>query len=129
MYFSLLGAGIGLFVFLIYLGVPIFPMVMLVGIGGVLWYYSATNSKAGAPWKHAREKDQRHSIPNVRFTDIGGQTRAKQELMEALDFLIEQEKMQAYGIQALKGILLAGPPGTGKTLMAKAAAHYSDAVF
>jgi ATP-dependent metalloprotease FtsH len=129
MYFSLLGGGLGIFVFLAYLGVPILPMLVIVGIGTVIWYYSGVGTKAGSLWKKGKSNDQRSVIPRIQFTDIGGQDRAKKELMEALDFLIQQEKMQTYGIQPLKGILLTGPPGTGKTLMAKAAAHYSDAVF
>ncbi|WP_028777208.1 AAA family ATPase [Shimazuella kribbensis] len=129
MYFSLLGVGLGLLLFLAYLGVPILPMLVIVGIGIAIWYFSGTGTKAGSLWKKENAKDQRNTIPRIQFTDIGGQERAKKELMEALDFLIQQDKMQAYGIQPLKGILLTGPPGTGKTLMAKAAAHYSDAVF
>src|SRR6478752_2358523 len=129
MYLSLLGVGVGLFLFLVYLGVPILPMLVVIGIGIAIWYFSATGAKAGSPWKKGNAQNQRNLIPTTRFSDIGGQNRAKQELMEALDFLIQQEKMQEYGIHPIKGILLTGPPGTGKTLMAKAAAHYSDAVF
>jgi ATP-dependent metalloprotease FtsH len=129
MIFPIVGVGLGLFLFFIYLGVPILPMLVIVGIVVAVWYFSGSNLKAGSPWKNGSSHDQRNAIPNIRFTDIGGQTRAKKELMEALDFLIEQEKMNEYGIRPLKGILLTGPPGTGKTLMAKASAHYSDAVF
>jgi ATP-dependent Zn protease len=65
----------------------------------------------------------------LTFDEIGGQDRAKGELMEALDFLIKYEEISKFGIRPLKGILLEGPPGTGKTLMAKASAHYSNSVF
>src|SRR5699024_2740643 len=76
------------------------------------------------------EKSKRTSKPAyLTFEDIGGQDRAKKELVEALDFLIRQEDIQKLGIRPLKGILLTGPPGTGKTLMAKAAAHYADSIF
>src|SRR5690606_20849218 len=68
-------------------------------------------------------------IPPVTFADIGGQEIAKRELMEALNFLKDEEKVKDLGIRPLKGILLSGPPGTGKTLMAKAAASYTDSVF
>lgn len=76
-------------------------------------------------------KSRAHAVvkTNVKFEDIGGQERAKNELKEALDFLIYQDKIEQYGIRPLKGILLFGPPGTGKTLMAKAAADYTDSVF
>lgn len=65
----------------------------------------------------------------IAFTDVGGQTTAKKELMEALDFINKGNKATELGIRPLKGILLTGPPGTGKTLLAKAAATYTDAVF
>lgn len=63
------------------------------------------------------------------FDQIGGQERAKQELVEALDFLVKRDQIAKLGIRPLKGILLAGPPGTGKTLLAKAAAQYTDSVY
>jgi cell division protease FtsH len=65
----------------------------------------------------------------ISFEQIGGQERAKRELVEALNFLVRPEQMTQFGIRPLKGILLTGPPGTGKTLMARAAAHYTDSVF
>lgn len=68
-------------------------------------------------------------IPTVDFDEIGGQNRVKNELKEALQFLIDRKKIAQFGIRPIKGILLTGPPGTGKTLMAKAAAHYTDSVF
>src|SRR5690606_6106126 len=65
----------------------------------------------------------------VTFDQIGGQEVAKRELVEALDFVKDAERVARLGIRPLKGLLLAGPPGTGKTLMAKAAANYTDSVF
>jgi cell division protease FtsH len=129
MYLPFIGVGIGIFLFLAYVGVPLLQMVVMVGIAIAIWYFTSAGKKVGSLWNHGGSQDHRNTIPNIRFTDIGGQTKAKQELMEALDFLIQQDKMKNYGIQPLKGILLTGPPGTGKTLMAKAAAHYSDAIF
>ncbi|TGE35215.1 AAA family ATPase [Desulfosporosinus fructosivorans] len=65
----------------------------------------------------------------INFEDIGGQSVAKKELQEALDFLRYSDRMKALGIRPLKGILLSGPTGTGKTLLAKAAAKYTDSAF
>ena len=67
--------------------------------------------------------------PDVTFDDIGGQASAKQELLEALEFLAEAERVRRMGIRPLRGILLTGPPGTGKTLLAKAAANRTGSVF
>jgi len=68
-------------------------------------------------------------IQQVSFDEVGGQDHVKQELQEALDFLVYREEIAKRGIRILKGILLTGPPGTGKTLLAKAAANYTDSVF
>ena len=68
-------------------------------------------------------------MKDYNFENIGGQEVAKQELKEALEFLINSQEMNKRGIRPLKGVLLTGPPGTGKTLLAKAAANYSDAVY
>ncbi|HBK86186.1 MAG TPA: ATPase, partial [Firmicutes bacterium] len=65
----------------------------------------------------------------ISFDDIGGQAVAKQELLEALDFINQHEAIKRLGIRPLKGLLLSGPPGTGKTLLAKAAATYTDSTF
>lgn len=77
----------------------------------------------------ARSDSRKAVVAPLSFEQIGGQERAKNELIEALDFLVRPDEIRKFGIRPLKGILLTGPPGTGKTLMAKAAAHYADAVF
>ncbi|MEK4249831.1 AAA family ATPase [Paenibacillus sp. FSL W7-1287] len=69
------------------------------------------------------------AIKQISFDEVGGQEHVKQELQEALDFLVRREEIAKRGIRILKGILLTGPPGTGKTLLAKAAASYTDSVF
>jgi cell division protease FtsH len=69
------------------------------------------------------------AVPDVKFTDIGGQNAAKKELLEAIEFIRNREQIKAMGIRPLKGVLLTGPPGTGKTLLAKAAANYTDSIF
>jgi len=65
----------------------------------------------------------------LSFDDIGGQERPKQELQEALAFLLDREATSRFGIRPMKGILLTGQPGTGKTLLARASAHFTDSVF
>lgn len=56
----------------------------------------------------------------ARFDDAAGVDKAKQELVEIIDFLREPERFTRIGGQIPRGILLVGPPGTGKTLLAKA---------
>ncbi|MBO8162956.1 MAG: AAA family ATPase [Brevibacillus sp.] len=116
--------------FLLFLNVNVGPFLVfaavLVGIYFLLSRQSGTGLGTGG-----RRKRSQHVVPksNVQFADIGGQERAKRELMEALDFLIRKDQIAHYGIRPIKGVLLTGPPGTGKTLMAKAAANYTNSAF
>lgn len=120
----IIGIIAGLFLFAVYCGYNILPLIVLGAFGGTLYLI---NKKKGLI-----KGDSYQKIYNDRqfmFEDIGGQKTAKQELKEALDFLLFSDKVSEMGIRPLKGILLTGPPGTGKTLLARAAAGYTDAVF
>merc|ERR1719487_35331 len=65
----------------------------------------------------------------VRFKDVAGQTQAKREIVEFVDFLKDPSKYEAVGARIPKGGLLIGPPGTGKTMLAKAVAGEADRPF
>ncbi len=68
--------------------------------------------------------------PNVNWNDVGGLSKIKQELKEAVEWPLKHPaSFNRLGIKAPKGILLYGPPGTGKTLLAKAVAKESEANF
>jgi transitional endoplasmic reticulum ATPase len=68
--------------------------------------------------------------PNIKWEDVGGIEKAKQELKEMVEWPIKcPEAFDRLGIKPPKGILLYGPPGTGKTLLAKAVATESEANF
>ncbi len=68
--------------------------------------------------------------PNVKWEDIGGLEKIKQELKEAVEWPIKNpQSFKRLGIKPPRGILLYGPPGTGKTLLAKAVATESEANF
>ena len=68
--------------------------------------------------------------PNVKWEDIGGLKKTKQELIEAVEWPLKNPEMfSRLGIRPPRGILLYGPPGTGKTLLAKAVAAESEANF
>lgn len=119
-----IGAGLGIIVFVILAGYNIIPVLLLIGVCALFYFLvmqkTMLNFQGNVKYK-VTEK--------IAFADIGGQETAKQELIEALNFIIESEKTQNLGIRPLKGILLTGPPGTGKTMLAKAAAAFTDAVF
>jgi len=120
----LAGISLGLLSYLVYLGYDVAPLLILGALGYAFYVISRKKGllRLDSPEKVYQERQ-------FSFNDIGGQETAKQELKEALDFLLKSEQVKKMGIRPLKGILLTGPPGTGKTLLAKAAAGYTDAVF
>lgn len=125
----LIGTIPAVVVFLIYIGFNIVPVLFMAVIAGSLLYMMKMRAGGGLGVQ-ASERKQRSRTPSyLTFDDIGGQERAKKELVEALDFLIRADEIREMGIRPLKGILLTGPPGTGKTLLAKASAHYTNSVF
>jgi len=68
--------------------------------------------------------------PNVKWKDIGGLKKVKEELKESVEWPLKYpERFKKMGIRPPQGIFLYGPPGCGKTLLAKAVAHESEANF
>ncbi|WP_308639180.1 AAA family ATPase [Paenibacillus silvisoli] len=110
-----------------YVGVNTIPLVLLAALVGGLLYMAKSRGHLAMAGGGSKAKS-RPPKP-MSFEQIGGQDRAKQELVEALDFLIHVDQIKKFGIRPLKGILLTGPPGTGKTLLAKAAAHYTNSAY
>jgi len=69
-------------------------------------------------------------VPDVKWDDIGGLEKVKQELKEAVEWPLKYpEAFTRMGIRPPRGILLYGPPGTGKTMLAKAVAKESESNF
>ncbi|KAI8880232.1 transitional endoplasmic reticulum ATPase [Backusella circina FSU 941] len=69
-------------------------------------------------------------VPTVKWNDIGGLEKVKQELQETVQYPVEHpEKFLKFGMSPSKGVLFYGPPGTGKTLLAKAIANECQANF
>ena len=63
------------------------------------------------------------------FDDVGGCEKAKEAILEIIDFIKVPDMYQNMGLKMPKGVLLCGPPGTGKTLIAKAAAKEAGIPF
>jgi vesicle-fusing ATPase len=119
------GAGAGVLIFLILQGFDILPLVFILGLICILYYlYSGRQHGNDLSFTSAGK-----SLCTISFDDIGGQEVAKNELLEALEFMKNDEQIKVLGIRPLKGILLSGPPGTGKTLLAKAAAQFTNSIF
>jgi cell division protease FtsH len=74
-------------------------------------------------------KSNPNSVPDTRFSDVGGVDEVVEELVEVVDYLHNPEKYKILGAKVPHGILLVGPPGTGKTLLAKAVAGEAGVPF
>jgi len=123
-----IGTGTALLIFLAVQGYNVMPVVFLGALLLVLLQSSGLSSLLGGGTRAGTVVDKVRT-DGVTFDDIGGQASAKRELLEALEFITDRERVRRLGIRPLKGILLTGPPGTGKTLMAKAAARHTRSVF
>lgn len=62
------------------------------------------------------------TLPNVKWSDVGGMENVKRAIMETIEMPLKHPQLFASGLKKRSGILLFGPPGTGKTLIAKAVA-------
>ncbi len=68
--------------------------------------------------------------PKVKFDDVGGMARVKEEIaFKIIRPLQHKELFAAYGKKAGGGILLYGPPGCGKTYIARATAGETQSSF
>ncbi|XP_063975896.1 ATPase family gene 2 protein homolog A [Diachasmimorpha longicaudata] len=69
-------------------------------------------------------------IPNVSWSDIGGQKDLKLKLQQAVEWpLRHPEAFSRLGITPPRGLLMFGPPGCSKTMVARALATESKLNF
>jgi vesicle-fusing ATPase len=121
----LIGAGLGIMIFLWLNGFNMTPVIAAAALIFAVLYLLPGQGRM----KLSNSDERRDKQSVLEFTEIGGQDSAINELQEALQFVMQPEKIDHMGIRPLKGILLAGPPGTGKTLLARAAASFTSSAF
>ncbi len=76
-----------------------------------------------------RKKFVEGTIPNITFKDVAGMDENREELVDIVAFLKDNQIYERMGARMPHGVLLAGDPGTGKTLLAKAIAGEAGVPF
>ena len=103
-------------------------IIILTTIGFSL--YRKNKGGAGATSLMKQSVSKPSPLPAISLADVGGiQGEMKEEIMQTLSILKNQDKARKMGVKPPKGILLYGPPGTGKTLLAQAMAKELGATF
>ncbi|AEE91434.1 Microtubule-severing ATPase [Tepidanaerobacter acetatoxydans Re1] len=118
-----IGLGIAFLAFLLINGINVLPIIIMIGFAYMLFNILDRGNLMKNPARIIS------NTQDITFDKIGGQEVAKNELLEALDFIKNFDEAKKMGIRPLRGIMLVGAPGTGKTLMAKAATSYIDSIF
>jgi cell division protease FtsH len=97
-----------------------------------IWFmFRQVQGSGNRAFSFGRSKAKKYLEVNrrVTFTDVAGQTEAKYELQEVVEFLKSPQKFTKIGARIPTGVLLVGMPGTGKTLLARAIAGEAGVSF
>jgi ATP-dependent Zn protease len=70
--------------------------------------------------------DEIMHVSDIKFKDIAGQQKVKDELMEILSLLKVPKRLKKFDLMVPKGMILYGPEGMGKKLLAKAFASEAN---
>ena len=81
------------------------------------------------PADHNNNNSQNTIIPKVKWEDIGGLHKVRNEIRNVIEIPLLYPHLFKSNYTKRGGILLWGPPGTGKTLVAKAVATECELPF
>ncbi len=91
-------------------------------------YLEESNETVSSVSYFEKKKTEEPKV-QIGFDDVAGLEEIKEDLMDVIDFLNNEDKYRMMDAKVPRGILLYGPPGTGKTLIAKAIAGEAKATF
>lgn len=103
----------------------------LIGFFFIWFMFRQVQGSGNKAFSFGRSKARKYLEVDKRvtFTDVAGQTEAKYELQEVVEFLKNPQKFTKIGARIPTGVLLVGMPGTGKTLLARAIAGEAGVSF
>ncbi|WP_083943758.1 ATP-dependent zinc metalloprotease FtsH [Alkalispirochaeta americana] len=117
---------------------PVSPFQMLaelfpwmIGFFFIWFMFRQLQGSGNRAFSFGKSKAKRYLEEGIKitFSDVAGQSEAKYELQEIVEFLKSPDKFTRIGAKIPKGVLLVGMPGTGKTLLAKACAGEAGVSF